>query len=80
LTVFVDESVRGYPMDENKFIPASFAGLWIKLIVFLDESIRCNQMDENMLRKSSPPPNPQPLVWLCSFWTVFSQSDPKINK
>jgi hypothetical protein len=51
----VDESVRGYPMDENKFIPASFAGLWIKLIVFLDESIRCNQMDENMLRKTFPP-------------------------
>jgi hypothetical protein len=56
----VDESFRGYPMDENKFIPASFAGLWIKLIVFLDESIRCNQMDENMLRKSSPPPTPNP--------------------
>jgi hypothetical protein len=44
LTVLLDESFRGYQMDETNFIPASFEGLWIKLIVFLDESIRCNKV------------------------------------
>lgn len=27
----MDESFRGYQMDETNFIPASFEGLWIKI-------------------------------------------------
>ncbi len=50
----MDESFRGYPMDENNVIPASFPGLWIKLILFLDE---------NMLRKIHHPPTPGMVVF-----------------
>jgi hypothetical protein len=41
-------------MDENNVIPASFPGLWIKLILFLDE---------NMLRKIHHPPTPGMVVF-----------------